>query len=34
MNTNLVHIQNSFTAFPEFGIASFSINPEYDTVEV
>ena len=27
MNTNLVHIQNSFTAFPEFGIASFSINP-------
>ena len=34
MNINLVHIQNSFTAFPEFGIASFSINPEYDTVEV
>ena len=34
MNSNLVHIQNSFTAFPEFGIASFSINPEYDTVEI
>ena len=34
MNINLVHIQNSFTAFPEFGIASFSINPEYDTIEV
>ena len=34
MNTNLVHIQNSFTAFPDFGIASFSINPEYDTSKV
>ena len=34
MNTNLVHIQNSFEKFTEFGIASFSINPEYDTVEV
>ena len=34
MNTNLVHIQNSFTTFPDFGIASFSINPEYDTSEV
>ena len=34
MNTNLVHIQNSFTAFPDFGIASFSINPEYDTSQV
>ena len=34
MNTNLVHIQNSFTAFLDFGIASFSINPEYDTSEV
>ena len=34
MNTNLVHIQNSFTAFPDFGIASFSINPEYDSSEV
>lgn len=34
MNTNLVHIQNSFTAFPNFGIASFTINPEFDTSEV
>ena len=34
MNTNLLHIQNSFTAFPNFGIASFSINPEYDTVNI
>ena len=34
MNINLVNIQNSFTAFREFGIASFSINPEYDTIEV
>ena len=34
MNTNLVHIQNSFTTFPDFGIASFSINPEYDTSKV
>ena len=31
MNTNLIHIQNSFTKFSDFGIASFSINPEYDT---
>ncbi len=34
MTNNLVHVQNSFTSFPEFGIASFSINPEYDTVEI
>ena len=34
MNENLVHIQNSFSSFPDFGIASFSINPEYDTVDV
>ena len=34
MNTNLVHIQNSFTAFTNFGIASFTINPEFDTSEV
>ena len=34
MNTNLVHIQNSFTSFPDFGIASFTINPEFDTSEV
>ena len=34
MNTNLTHIQNSFTKFSDFGIASFTINPEYDTVDV
>ena len=34
MNTNLIHIQNSFTKFSDFGIASFSINPEYDTVNI
>ena len=34
MNTNLIHIQNSFTKFSDFGIASFTINPEYDTVDV
>ena len=34
MNTNLIHIQNSFTKFSNFGIASFSINPEYDTVDI
>ena len=34
VNTNLIHIQNSFTKFSDFGIASFSINPEYDTVDI
>ena len=34
MNINLIHIQNSFTKFSDFGIASFSINPEYDTVDI
>ncbi len=34
MNRNLVSIQNSFTGFSNFGIASFSINPTYDTPEV
>ena len=34
MNKNLIHIQNSFTKFSDFGIASFSINPEYDTVDI
>ena len=34
MNTNLIHIQNSFTKFSDFGIASFTINPEFDTVDV
>ena len=34
MNTNLVHIQNSFTSFQDFGIASFTINPEYDKTDI
>lgn len=34
MNTNLVKIQNEFTGFDDFGIASFTINPEHDTPEV
>ena len=34
MNTNLIHIQNSFTKFSDFGIASFSINPDYDNVDI
>ena len=34
MNNNLVYIQNNLQNYKDFGIASFSINPEYDTVEV
>ncbi len=34
MNKNLVDIQNSFPNRPDFGIASFTINPDYDTQEV
>jgi len=34
MNRNLVDIQNTFPNQPDFGIASFTINPEYDTQEV
>jgi len=34
MNKNLVDVQNSFKGNPNFGIASFSINPEYDTMQV
>ena len=34
MNQNLVSIQNSFPNQPDFGIASITINPNYDTVEV
>ena len=34
MNKNLVDIQNTFTDRPDFGIASFTINPEYDTPSV
>jgi len=34
MNKNLVEIQNEFAKHPDFGIASFSITPEYDTPTV
>jgi len=34
MNKNLVDIQNTFPDRPDFGIASFTINPEYDTPSV
>lgn len=34
MNENMVKIQNKFYAYQGFGIASFSINPKYDTPEI
>ena len=34
MNGNLVQIQNAFKDFEDFGVASFTINPEHDTPEV
>lgn len=34
MNKNMVQIQNEFFGNPNFGIASITINPENDTVEV
>ena len=34
MSRNLVEIQDEFTEFDEFGVASFTINPEYDTPRV
>lgn len=34
MNQNLVHIQNEFKGLDNFGVASFTINPEFDTPEV
>ena len=34
MNQNLVSLQNSFPNRSDFGIASITINPNYDTVEV
>ncbi len=34
MNNNLVQIQNTFKGFENFGVASFTINPDYDTPEV
>ena len=34
MNKNLIQIQNEFKDFEDFGVASFTINPEYDTPEI
>lgn len=34
MNRRMVELQNEFYGNPEFGIASFTINPEIDTPEV
>lgn len=34
MNRNLIDIQNKFFGNPNFGIASISINPEFDTAKV
>jgi protein SCO1/2 len=34
MNSNLVQIQNNFDGIENFGVASFTINPNYDTPEV
>ena len=34
MNRNLVELQNHFKEFENFGVASFTINPETDTPEV
>ncbi|MBC7642322.1 MAG: SCO family protein [Flavobacterium sp.] len=34
MNKNMIEIQNKFFGNPNFGIASISINPEYDTSDV
>jgi len=34
MNANLIQIQNTFDGFEDFGVASFTINPDYDTPEI
>ena len=34
MTKNLVYIQNTFPKRSDFGIASFTINPDYDTQEI
>ena len=34
MNANLIQIQNAFKDFKDFGVASFTINPDHDTSEV
>lgn len=34
MNRNLIQIQNEFKGFDDFGVASFTINPDHDTPEI
>lgn len=34
MNKNLVQLQEEFREFEDFGVASFTINPQYDTPRV
>ena len=34
MNENLIQIQNTFKDFENFGVASFTINPDHDTPEI
>lgn len=34
MSANLIQIQNTFIASKDFGVASFTINPDYDTPEI
>ncbi|MFI1771854.1 SCO family protein [Thalassobellus citreus] len=34
MNANLIQVQNAFKDFDNFGVASFTINPDYDTPEI
>lgn len=34
MNANLIQIQNTFKSFDDFGVASFTINPDFDTQAV
>lgn len=34
MNRNMISIQNAFKDETDFGIASFTINPDYDTQEI
>ncbi|TDQ32264.1 SCO family protein [Zeaxanthinibacter enoshimensis] len=34
MNRNLVELQDEFREYEDFGVASFTINPEYDTPSV
>jgi protein SCO1/2 len=34
MNQNLIQLQSAFEGFEDFGVASFTINPDYDTEEV